>query len=159
MHAESAASQEIRIKGLAVSQGIAIGPAFPFGSGLQDVRPRKVPEAEIEAEVQLLTQAIESAKRELTLIGEETQERLGERSAEIFEVHKLILDDPEIRGEALRRIREEQLNADWVFLQVVEKYEQSFSHFKDEYMRARMTDLQDVKRRVIRQLQIGRAHV
>lgn len=153
MHAESAASQEMRIKGLAVSQGIAIGPAFPFGSGIQDVRPHEVAAAEVEAEVQRLTQAIENAKSELTRIGEETQERLGERSAEIFEVHILILDDPEIRGAAIRRIREERLNAEWLFLQVVEKYEQSFSHFKDEYMRARATDLQDVKRRVIRQLQ------
>jgi phosphotransferase system enzyme I (PtsI) len=153
MSAESAASREIRIKGLAVSQGIAIGPAFIFGSGVQDVRPREVGTEEIENEIQKLHNAIEKAKKELTQIGEETEQMLGERSAEIFEVHKLILDDPEILGEALRRIRVEKLNADWVFLQVVEKYEQSFSHFEDEYLRARTADLQDVKRRVIRHLQ------
>ena len=153
MHTESTATEEIRIEGLAVSQGIAIGPAFVFGSGVRDVKPREVPAEEVEKEIAKLTSAIEQAKNELTIIGEETQRMLGERSAEIFEVHKLILDDPEIMGEALRRIRTDRQNADWVFLQVFEKYEQTFSHFQDEYLRARTADLQDVKRRVIRHLQ------
>ncbi|HOT97340.1 MAG TPA: phosphoenolpyruvate--protein phosphotransferase [bacterium] len=153
MNADQAAAGETRIQGVAVSQGIAIGPAFVFGSGLQDVRPREIAESEIENEIQKLNDAISKAKVELTLLGEQTQQMLGERSAEIFEVHKLMLDDPEINGESLRRIRTERLNADWVFLQVLEKYEQTFAHFKDEYMRARITDVQDVKRRVIRHLQ------
>ncbi len=153
MNTESAASQEIRIKGVAVSQGIAIGSAFVFGSGLIDVKPHDVPVQEIEHEVQKLNVAIDKAKKELTLIGEETMQLLGERSAEIFEVHKLILEDPEIKGETVRRIRSLKQNAEWLFLQVIEKYEQSFSHFEDEYMRARAVDLQDVKRRVIRHLQ------
>ncbi len=153
MNAEQAASGETRIKGVAVSQGIAIGHAFVFGSGLQDVRPREIAEAEIENEVEKLNNAIVRAKAELTELGEQTQLMLGERSAEIFEVHKLMLDDPEIIGESLRRIRNERLNADWIFLQVLEKYEQTFAHFQDEYMRARISDVQDVKRRVIRHLQ------
>jgi phosphoenolpyruvate-protein phosphotransferase (PTS system enzyme I) len=153
MIADSTLTQEIRIKGVAVSQGIAIGPAFVFGSGLLDVKPHDVPEQEIEREVQKLQAAIDLAKKELTQIGEETLQLLGERSAEIFEVHKLILDDPEIKGETMHRIRTQKQNADWLFLQVIEKYEQSFSHFEDEYMRARAADLQDVKRRVIRHLQ------
>ena len=153
MNADQAASGETRIKGVAVSQGIAIGSAFVFGSSLQDVRPREIPETEIENEIVKLDDAIGKAKSELTQLGEQTQQMLGERSAEIFEVHRLMLDDPELIGECLRRIRAERLNADWIFLQVLEKYEQTFSQFHDEYMRARIADVQDVKRRVIRHLQ------
>lgn len=153
MSLDNRALQEIRIKGVAVSQGIAIGPAYVFGSGLLDVKPRDITAEEVDQEVQKLDLAIDKAKKELTQIGEETMQMLGERSAEIFEVHKLILEDPEIKGETIRRIRSQRQSAEWLFLEVVEKYEQSFSHFKDEYMRARAADLQDVKRRVIRHLQ------
>lgn len=83
----------------------------PLAKGLQDVRPRKVREAEIEADGAAAHPGDRECCHELTLIGEETQERLGSAAPRYLEVHKLILDDPEIRGEALRRIREEQLNA------------------------------------------------
>lgn len=149
---------EIRIKGVAVSQGIAIGPAFVLGADHSEIIVRSVTEEEAEAEIARLHSAIDKAKKELALIGEETRRVLGEMNAAIFDVHQLLLEDPELIGETVRRIRTLKQNAEVLFLQVMEEHEQAFSHLDDEYLRARVADLRDIKRRVIRHL-LGTQHV
>lgn len=157
MEHDNTGHSEIRIKGVAVSQGIAIGPAFVLGVDHAEIVLRTVSEEEAEAEIVRFHAAIDKAKKELALIGEETRRLLGEKNAAIFDVHQLLLEDPELVGETVRRIRALKQNADSVFLQVIEQHEQTFSHLDDEYLRARVADLRDVKRRVIRHL-LGTQH-
>ncbi|MBN2356186.1 phosphoenolpyruvate--protein phosphotransferase [candidate division KSB1 bacterium] len=145
--------KEIRMRGVPVSAGVAIGKAFVLGCNLLKVESCALQEQEVEREITRLHAAIEKAKQELALLRDQTEELLGERDAAIFEIHQLMLEDTELVGEVVRRIRSEKKNADRVYLDVVTEYEQSLTKSKSELFRSRVTDLHDIARRVIRHIQ------
>ncbi len=147
--------QEIRIQGVPVSAGVAIGNAFVLGSKLLHVESRTIPEKQIEEEISRFHSAVEKAKQEVALLEDQTKSLLGEKDAAIFEIHQMMLEDQVMIGEVVQRIRRERKNADRVYLDVVLNYEQKLIDSKNELFRARATDLHDIARRVIRHIQGG----
>ena len=130
-------------KGTGASPGIALGRAL--------VIEKKTIE-NIDEEIQKLESAVKVSKEELTKVKEKALAELGEHEAEIFEAHLLVLEDPELIGSAISKIRDEKVNADYALNEIKEMFVAMFESMDNEYMRERAADIKDVTNRVLRHI-------
>lgn len=139
-----------KISGIAASAGIAVARAFILEH--PDYTIKKTAVTDVEAEVAKLDQALEVSKAELQTIKERTLAELGEKKAEIFESHLLILDDPELISPVKDKIREESVNADYALNEVSAQFIAMFENMKSAYLQERAADMRDVTKRVMNHL-------
>jgi multiphosphoryl transfer protein len=136
--------------GIAASPGFAVGPAVHYRPRLPEVITRSV--ADSEAEWQRLQQAVARAEEEIVAVHRQAFTRLGQSEADIFEAHRLFLQDPALVDEAKGRIVAEQINAEAAWERVIQEMAGSYRALEETYMQARAADVLDVGRRVLRQL-------
>jgi len=141
------------LKGTAVSPGIAISKAFVLRGDWVDIDDAPIEEVKIGAEVQKFEKAVTKAKSEIRYLQNKVVHRIGEESAKIFDVHKMLLEDSVIIDETVNFIKESRKGADFAFYQVMEKYKDSLTQSDIEIFQGRIADLEDVKKRVIRHIQ------
>src|SRR5204862_7510593 len=67
--------------------------------------------------------------------------------------HLLVVEDRTLIDEVLRKLEADLCNVEWVFQEVAAKYVETLSKIDDPYLRERALDIQDVMKRVIRNLQ------
>ncbi|MBY9080523.1 phosphoenolpyruvate--protein phosphotransferase [Paenibacillus sp. HN-1] len=139
-----------KISGIAASAGIAVARAFILEH--PDYTISKNPVADVEAEVAKLDDALEKSRAELQRIKERTLAELGEKKAEIFESHLLILDDPELIDPVKSKIRDEAVNADYALNEVSAQFVSMFENMKSAYLQERAADMRDVTKRVLNHL-------
>ena len=152
----SISEDNINLNGIAASPGIAIGNIYLLGGDIVKVEPRSISESEVEREIERFNNAVEKTKLDFSAIRSEALRNLGEESAQVFDAHQMMLEDEAVIEATILKIKEDHINADFAFFQVMETFEYAFAGFKDEYMQARTVDLRDVKRRVIRNIQGGK---
>jgi phosphotransferase system enzyme I (PtsI) len=145
-------------KGLPASGGIAIGPAYVYVREEVYVTERILTGKEVERENELLSEAIDRSRIELTKIVSFAREKLNEDAALIFESQLMMLDDQEMQKALERRLRQERKNADFLIHDELEKYRVLFGAAKNEMLRDRMVDLDEVGQRIMRNLQKKRLH-
>ena len=141
------------LTGLPTARGFAIGPVFIYrGDG--DV---PVPEYLIEPgregdELLRLKRAKMDAVRDLEGLIAVMNERSGKDDSKIFECHLMLLQDPMLSEETMRRISQDRLNAEAAVKQTVAGARARFSRMNDPYFRERVRDLDDVERRLLKAL-------
>ena len=84
---------------------------------------------------------------------EQIAESIGAKDAGIFDAHLLVVEDRTLIDEVLRKLEADLCNVEFVFQEVATAYAESLSQIDDPYLRERALDIQDVTRRVIRNLQ------
>ncbi|MBD8500818.1 phosphoenolpyruvate--protein phosphotransferase [Paenibacillus arenosi] len=137
------------LKGIAAASGYAIGPAFIMEEQHTEIERRELPAGEVEAEAARLQAAVQQAMAELEQIKEKTAAKLGEHEAEIFATHILVLQDEEFIGQAVQKVRDESVNAEFAMSEVTQMLVDIFSSMDSEYMRERAADFRDVSKRVL----------
>ena len=80
-------------------------------------------------------------------------ESIGAKDAAIFDAHLLVVEDRTLIDEVLRKLETDLCNVEWVFQEVATRYAETLSKIDDPYLRERALDIQDVTKRVIRNLQ------
>ncbi len=145
-------SGEVVLHGVAASPGVCRGTVLVLKDNDPTPGPREIPESAVPREIERLEQAIVVIRGEIQELQRRLAEELGTRDASIFEVHLLILEDPALLGECLRRIREMRLSAEAAFQDVAREYIDSLSAFADPYLRERAVDIRDVMQRVVNHL-------
>ncbi|MEC0235089.1 phosphoenolpyruvate--protein phosphotransferase [Paenibacillus kribbensis] len=140
----------LKISGIAASAGIAIARAFILEHPNYAVERRAV--GDVEAEIARLDAALAESQTELETIKEKTLKELGEKKAEIFASHLLILNDPELIDPVKAKIRDEQLNADYALDEVATQFISMFENMKSAYLQERASDMRDVTKRVLNHL-------
>ncbi|AIQ63194.1 phosphoenolpyruvate-protein phosphotransferase [Paenibacillus stellifer] len=139
-----------KISGIAASAGIAVARAFILEHPDYTISKNTV--ADVQAEVAKLDDALDKSRAELQRIKERTLAELGEKKAEIFESHLLILDDPELINPVKDKIREEVVNADYAMNEVSAQFVSMFENMKSAYLQERAADMRDVTKRVLNHL-------
>ena len=77
---------------------------------------------------------------------------MGQSEAEIFDAHLLVLEDRMLIEDVISQMKSEKLNAAYIFQNVLKKYVQVFLKIEDEYLKERVSDINDVGRRILRNL-------
>ncbi len=139
-------------KGIAASPGIAIGKVYLYNS--EDIRVDriKIKVADIPNEIVRFEDALIKTRSEIVAIRNNISQEMGMKHAEIFNAHLLVLEDRMIIDEIINRLRSEKLNIEFIFENVLKKYISAFQKMDDEYLRERITDIEDVGKRLLRNL-------
>ncbi|MFB5762206.1 phosphoenolpyruvate--protein phosphotransferase [Paenibacillus medicaginis] len=140
----------LKISGIAASAGIAIAKAFILEHPDYSVEKRTV--TDVEAEIAKLDAALAQSQSELEKIKERTLQELGEKKAEIFASHLLILNDPELIDPVKDKIKNEQVNAEFALNETASQFITMFENMKSEYLQERAADMRDVTKRVLNHL-------
>ena len=143
---------EIVLRGIPASPGIKIGQAYLLGQEDYVVLKRSVSEKQIPFEVSRFEDALINTRREILDLQNKVAEGMGTEHAEIFDAHLLVIEDRMLIEEVITRVKKEKLAIDYVFYQVLKRYADVFSKVEDEYLKERISDINDVGRRVLRHL-------
>jgi phosphotransferase system enzyme I (PtsI) len=140
------------LKGIPISPGIAIGKVFVLDRERPSVSVISIDPSKVDVEVERFQAAIDKTKKEFARIQENIARQLGQGKARIFDAHLLMLEDTMAVDETIERIGKERKNAEFLFFDNVEKVRNTLLETGDEYLKERAVDLQDVERRVLRNL-------
>ncbi|MBX5449844.1 phosphoenolpyruvate--protein phosphotransferase [Thermogemmatispora sp.] len=141
--------KEKRIRGIAASPGIAIGPVYRYEPTLVRVEAETC--QDVSAELARLETALAEARQELRLLAEQASKSVGPNEAAIFSAHEVFLQDPELLQQVQQRIRQRQ-SAAFAWQEGFRYYIHQLGAIQDEYLQARVLDLEDVAQRVLRHL-------
>jgi phosphotransferase system enzyme I (PtsI) len=146
-----------RLNGLGVSPGIAIGTAVHLEWRGKHVFRVEIKEGDAEREIKRLHRAIRQAKNQLATIKRRIQRALGKDHAYILDAHLLMLEDQGVIGEIETLIRSNRVNAEWAVKVVTDRILTVYSEIKDDYLRERGSDIEDVAHRLLTALGGARA--
>ena len=138
---------EIALRGIGVSPGIAIGPALLF-----DVSPLDIPRYAVDdpgGELKRFSVAVEAVRQDLEQLRTQTAEALGEKHAEIFQAHLMLLDDVTIRQEIEAHVNDQKLNVEFLLDELLTHYAMLLRTVEDPMFRERTNDLRDVGTRIL----------
>jgi phosphotransferase system enzyme I (PtsI) len=140
---------ELRFKGLGVSEGIVLGWVLRMHNGSRHVYHWRINVADLEAERLRFRAAVELASQQVMAIKKQAEKRLGKDHAYIFDAHVLLLEDEKLIGDIEREITNEHANAEWAVEVVGDRLLSLYSEIKDEYLRERGSDIEDVMQRLL----------
>ena len=145
-------------KATPISPGIAIGKCLLLEKQRLPVFRLDLEEDQIEAEIQRLQEAIVKSRTQLATLKDQLSARLGQEHSYIMDVQVMMLSDNLLVGNTTDIIRNEKVNAEWALNDTASRLTVIFNNMKDDYLRERVSDVEDVINRV-QANQIGRAHV
>lgn len=143
---------ERRFHGVGVSPGIARGTVFVLRTEEEDPPARQIEEWEIPAEVARLEAALLKTREQIIEMQARIAGAIGAKDASIFDAHLLVVEDRTLIDEVLRTLERERWNIEHIFQQVANRYSKTLSEIDDPYLRERALDINDVTRRVVRNL-------
>ncbi len=144
--------KEIILRGIPASPGIVSGKAFLYGREQYTITRRMVKEEQLLNEIKRFKEALVQTKNEILDIKKRISEEMGVKHGEIFSAHLLVIDDSMLIEEVISKLKKEKLSIEYVFQDVLRRYIKVFSEMDDEYLRERISDINDVGRRILRNL-------
>ena len=141
----------IILNGIAASSGVAIGKVFVLEEDEFLVEKKEISGIQIKQELNRLKDAMDKTKIELEDNKKELSKVVGGNYAKIAAAHLLILNDPMVKNEIIKMIKE-GVNAEYALHKVVENFAKTFDSIDNDYFRERKHDLLDVARKVMRNL-------
>src|SRR6266576_2449961 len=152
------AAREIRFHGAGVSPGLARGTIHVLRQDSDDEVVRyPIKASQIGNEIGRFEAALIQTRMQILEMQQRIAQLIGAKDAAIFDAHLLVVEDRTLIDEVLRKLEKELCNVEFVFKQVATNYAETLSKIDDPYLRERALDIEDVTRRVIRNLQ-GKAH-
>lgn len=139
------------LEGKSVFSGIAIGRITIFGKEDLQVIRKKINDP--EQEIARFDGAKEKAKTQLMGLYEKAMKEVGEVNAAIFEVHQMMLEDPDYIDSVFHMIRSQNVNAEYAVASTGDNFAEIFAAMDDDYMRERAADVKDISNRLIEILQ------
>ncbi len=140
-------------RGVAAAPGISFGLAYVYNQREVVVRRTNIASEDIEDELRIYRQALERSEQELQKIYTLAKEKLGETLAEIFQGHLMMLNDPVLKEAIENRVRDKLNNVEYAVASEFEKYAGQLRDNANDFMYERIQDLEDVKNRLLRNLQ------
>ncbi len=148
----SVLEKEIRIQGTAICSGIAIGKPFLFLFSEEHVPEFIVQREEVSEEIERYRMALSKSKGEIKNLQKQLELDGAHEGVLILDTHLQIMRDDLITGYLENQIRSTQKNAEYVFQVIMNDYEKQFSHLSDQVFRERIKDVQDISKRIMKNL-------
>lgn len=137
-------------EGKSVYKGIVMGPITIWKKNDYKVKRHRVDN--VTQEFARLKKAIECSKEQLQRLYDKAVLEVGETSAAIFEVHRMMLEDEDYLDAVQNMIQTEQINAEFAVAMTGDNFAKMFAEMDDDYMKARAADVKDISERLVRNL-------
>lgn len=138
------------MEGIGVSPGIAIGKVFLKEEVNMDIKKEKIENSQVE--IEKLNNCIHISIEEIKSLYEYTLKEVGKEESEIFNAHKLMLEDPEFIGMIKKNIEEKKVNSEWAVKEATDEYVEILENLDNEYLRERVADVKDISNRLLKKL-------
>ncbi len=138
------------LSGKGVYGGIAIGRISFFRRNGLLVRRDTI--NSVDEELKRFDRAKKKTIRELKELYEKAVRDIGESGAQIFEIHRMMLEDDDYHDSVVNTIRTERVNTEYAVSTTSENLSMVFSSMDDPYMKARAADVRDISNRLIEAL-------
>ena len=142
-----------RIQGKGVCGAVTMGKLYFYKKDNDTISRKTITDP--EAEQQRFDRARQQAAQELDALHEKALREVGEIHAQIFEIHRMMLEDEDYCSSVSHIIHTQRVNAEYAVLRTSDSFSQMFSTMTDEYMQARAADVVDISNRLIRCLSGG----
>lgn len=140
----------IELTGKGVSGGYALGKINFIKNPSHNSDSENVYLAQdINLELAQYETAVEEAKNELSQLYDLTLKNAGKEEAEIFEIHKTMLDDPDFKNRIKELITKDRESAPSAAKIAGDEFSAVFSAMEDTYMQERAKDVSDITERLI----------
>ncbi|RMG34830.1 MAG: phosphoenolpyruvate--protein phosphotransferase [Planctomycetota bacterium] len=140
------------LHGIGVSRGVAIAPAVVLGKRAFRVPARFVNVKAVDSAIERLETAVDAVCAEIAESERMAAKQLGEKYSTIFHAHQQMLRDPKLLEEMKQLIREKCYAPEYAASQVFRRYIKVFQNLGTAYLAERAMDLEDLERRLVRQL-------
>ncbi|MEO0034451.1 MAG: Phosphoenolpyruvate-protein phosphotransferase, partial [Pseudomonadota bacterium] len=149
------AGGEVVLEGLAIARGVAIGVAYPHDSGTIAVAERRIEPEAVAAECARFAEAVAAAARQVEQLQVKAVD-LGGAAAEemgyLLDAYRQMLKGSRLVRGVERRIADTHINAEAAVQREIAGIVQSFEAMDDSYLAARVADMRDIGRRLLRNL-------
>ncbi len=137
------------IHGIAVSPGLALGPVHVIHTSTSDVPTWSVAREDVPLEIGRLASALNIAAQRLDERRRRVALSAGEKDAEIFAVHRMILQDPLAMREVEAAIAEQRINAEAAVQSLIARFNSRMAGLEGDNVRAFASDVTDPWRLVL----------
>ena len=137
----------VRYQGKGVYGAIAVGKVLKWKR--EDVQVKREKIEDTAQELIRLKNAINKAMEQLENIYEKALEEVGEANAQIFEIHRMMLEDDDYNDAIVEMIQGQNVNAEYAVAVTADNFAEMFSAIDDSYMQARAADVRDISNRLI----------
>ncbi|MCP4253443.1 MAG: phosphoenolpyruvate--protein phosphotransferase [Candidatus Scalindua sp.] len=144
-------SMETR-RGIAVSPGVVIKDAFVLESEGFRIPRHLIKEDEIPNEISRLEEATKVAWEEIEKLEDRVSNNLGSEIGSIFATHKLMLQDKLLLSEFSKKVEQHKFSAEYAVTLVLRVYIKKFESVDDPYLAARVGDIYDIEKRLLKNL-------
>lgn len=141
-----------RLTGLAASPGFGRGKAFVLEPRLDLSSISKKKTRNQNRERERFRAAVERGIQQIGVVKNRMGNLISKEEGAIFDVYRLILEDPSIIQQIENQIRKESFTAEYAIRVVFERYIQTISQIDDDYLRERTTDVKDAALRLLENL-------
>ncbi|MDD2898478.1 MAG: phosphoenolpyruvate--protein phosphotransferase [Desulfuromonadaceae bacterium] len=138
--------------GIAASPGIAMGKLRIIDRRRTVVSEYIIPSDTVSHEITRLAQAIDDTRIELERLKSRLAETNGEEHLFFIETHLMILADERLVTESAEIIRTGLINAEGALRRTLHRYRETFASIDDPYLRERISDVETVIERVLRNM-------
>ncbi len=143
---------EIILKGIPAAPGIVVGRAHIYGREDLVVDKSPITDDQVPLEISRFEDALIQTRQEIIALQKKIAQEMGTEHGEVFDAHLLVLEDRMLIEEVISRVKKERLSVDFIFSEVLKRYASVFSRIEDEYLKERISDINDVGRRILRNL-------
>ncbi|MEX0701042.1 MAG: phosphoenolpyruvate--protein phosphotransferase [Planctomycetales bacterium] len=139
-------------RGIAVSPGLAVGPALVLGTESFRIPQRFVSVDAVEAEIARFHGAIDAVCGEIAANEAEASERLGRQYGAIFAAHLQLVRDPRLASEVEGLVREKCYSPEFASSRVLRQHAKIFQSLGNPYLADRAADIYDLEKRLLKHL-------
>jgi phosphotransferase system enzyme I (PtsI) len=141
------------LNGIGVSPGIVTGKAYLFDPLDINLSFYKLNDVSlIPKEIKRFKTALKESERQLLEIQGNLKKTKINEPLYVIDVHILILKDKKFISRTIKYIRRLGINAEWAVRLMLDRYKKIFAGVEDNYLRGRISDIQYVTQRVLRNL-------
>jgi len=141
--------EELRLQGVPVSEGVAIGIPYFCISSEENIPEFPISIGEVDDEIARYRKALFSSREDLELLQTNLESEGSKDAASIINSHIQMLEDPMITTDMEIKIRQMLLNTESVFHTFITDYEQKFSQTSDLFFQERLVDIIDLSKRIL----------
>ncbi len=155
-------SDEIVLKGLPVSAGFAIGPAYILDSARLQVPEYTIKADGVGDETARFQDAVGKSLRQIKRIKSKAESLPSDAAEEmniLLDAHMAMLSGSRLIRGVEKRIASDKINADAALQREIDALAESFASMDDGYLASRMKDIREVGQRLLRNLQTEHADI
>ncbi len=138
-----------RLTGLAACPGFAYGKAHIMHRRMDLAAIQKTHTGHPQGELERFRSALQQAVAQVEEIKTRMIALISDEAGAIFDVHRMLLNDPVLKGQIEHRILDEALTAYYAVSSVFRRHIRAVSEVDDRYLKERTADIRDVAERLL----------